>query len=75
MSRRVAIGLIRLYQASFCGTFGNRCRFYPSCSEYAAEAVGTHGVIRGFALAIRRIVRCAPWARGGIDLPPASERG
>lgn len=75
MLRRSVIRLIRLYQASIGGTYGNRCRFYPSCSEYAVEVVHEHGVVRGGAFAVRRVVRCAPWARGGIDLPPAGERG
>jgi uncharacterized protein len=50
------------------------CRFYPSCSDYATEAVETHGAIRGGALAVRRILRCRPLGAHGIDLVPVSRR-
>lgn len=49
------------------------CRFHPTCSEYAAEAVETHGAVRGLALAAHRLLRCHPWSAGGFDpVPPAS---
>ncbi|HUH07795.1 MAG TPA: membrane protein insertion efficiency factor YidD [Egibacteraceae bacterium] len=48
-----------------------RCRFYPSCSEYAMESVRTHGALRGAWLAMRRLGRCHPWNPGGIDYVPA----
>ncbi|MCI0451290.1 MAG: membrane protein insertion efficiency factor YidD [Candidatus Latescibacteria bacterium] len=48
------------------------CRFYPSCSEYAAEAIARHGVVRGGTLAVGRLARCHPWCEGGADpVPPA----
>ena len=74
-----AIGLIRIYQATaspvlpaiFGPSYG--CRFYPSCSHYAAEAVAVHGALRGTYLAARRIVKCTPFHPGGNDpVPPAS---
>jgi uncharacterized protein len=49
---------------------GQRCRYYPSCSDYAVEALQTHGSLRGAWLAIRRVLRCHPWAPGGVDLVP-----
>lgn len=52
--------------------FSPRCRFYPSCSRYAYEAVNTHGALRGLWLAALRLLKCHPWHEGGIDLVPES---
>ena len=53
-----------------------RCRFYPSCSAYAVEAISTHGVLRGFGLATWRLLRCQPFNRGGYDpVPPRRAHG
>jgi uncharacterized protein len=50
---------------------GPRCRYFPSCSEYAVTALRTHGSIRGLGLSVRRVLRCHPWAPGGVDpVPP-----
>jgi len=49
-----------------------RCRFYPTCSAYAAEAIARHGAAHGSWLALRRLVKCAPWHPGGVDLVPAA---
>ena len=75
-----AIGLIRAYQLFVSPFLGPRCRFQPTCSRYAAEAIEIHGLIRGFDLSLRRLLRCHPlgpsgWdpvpqAGPGIDLPP-----
>jgi uncharacterized protein len=64
--------LIRLYQYCVSPLLGPRCRFYPSCSCYADEAIQHHGAVRGCYLALRRILRCHPWRAGGYDpVPPA----
>ena len=61
---------IRLYQATLSPWFGGSCRHVPSCSEYAREAVERHGVIRGLALATRRLARCRPFGSHGFDPVP-----
>jgi putative membrane protein insertion efficiency factor len=68
-------GLIRIYQAIVSPRFGARCRFEPSCSAYAFEAVGRHGALRGSWLAVRRLLRCQPFCTGGFDpVPEPRER-
>jgi uncharacterized protein len=67
---RVACLLIRAYQLTLSPLLGNCCRFEPSCSHYAAEAIRRHGLLRGAALAAWRIVRCNPFCRGGYDPVP-----
>ena len=62
--------LITIYQRTVSPLLGPTCRFYPSCSQYAKEAMLKHGVLRGVPLAVRRIVRCNPWNPGGIDFVP-----
>ena len=62
--------LIRGYQLTMSPLLGPRCRFYPSCSQYALEAVKEHGALRGSALALRRLARCHPFHRGGYDPVP-----
>lgn len=68
--RRILLGLIRAYQVLLSPFLGSQCRFTPSCSRYAAEAIGKHGTLRGSWLAIRRILRCHPFCPGGFDPVP-----
>jgi len=69
--RFVLKGLIRLYRYFVSPMLGPNCRFYPSCSCYAEEAIEHHGIARGSYLAARRILRCHPWHPGGYDpVPP-----
>ena len=70
-SARVAILLVRAYQLMLSPFLGGACRFVPSCSAYAIEAVATHGAVRGAWLSVRRIGRCHPLAQAGFDpVPP-----
>jgi hypothetical protein len=62
--------LIRGYQLAISPMLGNRCRFYPSCSEYSMESLQRHGLLRGLWLTLRRIGRCHPWHPGGYDPVP-----
>jgi len=66
-------GLIRLYQLTLAYFFVGACRYEPSCSAYAAEAVTRHGALKGSMLAAHRLCRCGPWTAGGYDpVPPLS---
>ena len=65
--RRLVILPIRLYQWLFSPLLGQRCRYYPSCSEYAVQAIQRFGILRGVVLAGWRLLRCNPWSRGGFD--------
>jgi putative membrane protein insertion efficiency factor len=65
-------GAIRFYQLTLAYFFVGACRYEPSCSAYALEAVAGHGALNGGLLAVRRLCRCHPWAEGGLDpVPPA----
>jgi putative membrane protein insertion efficiency factor len=67
-------GAVRAYELILRPVIGAHCRFYPSCSAYAREAISTHGAGRGSLLAGRRILRCNPWHPGGFDpVPPTTE--
>ena len=61
---------VRVYQTFFSALMPSACKFYPTCSHYAAEAVRLHGARRGSWLALRRLARCHPFTRGGVDLVP-----
>jgi uncharacterized protein len=61
---------VRVYQSFFSALMPSACKFYPSCSHYAADAVRIHGARRGSWLALRRVLRCHPFTRGGVDLVP-----
>jgi len=67
------IGIVRLYRVAISPWLGVNCRYTPSCSEYAIDALREHGALRGSALAARRIGRCHPWGGSGYDpVPPAN---
>ncbi|MBA5686125.1 membrane protein insertion efficiency factor YidD [Rugamonas apoptosis] len=66
--------LVRAYQLTISPMLGPRCRFYPSCSNYALEALQVHGAARGSLLTVKRLCRCHPWHAGGPDpVPPKGE--
>jgi putative membrane protein insertion efficiency factor len=73
--RRVLLTAIRLYQLTLASVLGGQCRFEPSCSHYASEAIERHGVIHGVRLAVWRILRCHPFARAGYDPVPLAGAG
>ena len=68
---RVLVALIALYRRFISPLLPRTCRYEPTCSAYAIEAIATHGMVRGTALALRRIARCHPFRPGGIDRVPA----
>jgi len=67
--------LLRAYRALLSPLLGPACRYHPSCSHYAEDAVLTHGLASGTAMALGRLLRCHPWAEGGFDPVPSSRRG
>ena len=71
--RSIRIAL-RAYKLSLSPLIGRQCRYAPTCSEYAAEALIGHGPVRGSWLAVRRLCRCAPWGGSGWDPPPPGPR-
>ncbi|MHB8253969.1 MAG: membrane protein insertion efficiency factor YidD [Acidiferrobacter sp.] len=68
--RKALIQFIRGYQYFLSPWLGSHCRYHPTCSEYAAEAIGLHGPVKGLWLALKRIGRCHPWHDGGHDPVP-----
>jgi putative membrane protein insertion efficiency factor len=71
----VLIWLLKGYRFAISPLYGQVCRYHPTCSAYALEAVQAHGAARGSWLAARRVARCHPWAAGGLDpVPPATNR-
>ena len=70
MIARILASVIIVYQRTISPLIGPTCRYYPSCSQYAKDAMLKHGAMRGAVLAARRILRCNPWNPGGIDLVP-----
>lgn len=67
--------LVRGYRVAISPWLAPRCRFHPTCSEYALEALRRHGAFRGSALAARRIARCHPWGKSGYDPVPGGDDG
>ena len=73
MTAKLLIGFIRAYQVTLSPFLGGSCRFLPTCSAYAMEAIATHGAWRGSVLALRRIARCHPLGTSGYDPVPARQ--
>jgi putative membrane protein insertion efficiency factor len=69
-ARVALLGAIWIYRSTLSGWLGGQCRFSPSCSRYAQEAIRTHGALRGSVLAIGRVMRCNPFGRPGLDPVP-----
>lgn len=67
---RILIWIVKAYQLVLSPFFGQQCRFYPTCSQYALEAIQKHGALRGAYYTVRRLVRCHPWCAGGHDPIP-----
>jgi putative membrane protein insertion efficiency factor len=72
MIGRLLLRAVAFYSRAISPALPARCRFYPTCSAYAAAAIAQHGAARGTWLALRRLVKCAPWHPGGVDLVPAA---
>ena len=72
---KLLVWILRAYQLMLSPMLGQNCRFYPSCSNYAIEAIRTHGAARGSYRAVRCVCRCHPWNDGGLDpVPPAHDK-
>ncbi|MGI6264961.1 MAG: membrane protein insertion efficiency factor YidD [Acutalibacteraceae bacterium] len=72
--RRLLIGMVRFYQRAISPLKPSCCRFTPTCSEYAIEAIGRFGALKGGALALWRILRCNPWGGSGYDPVPEKKK-
>ena len=65
--RAIAVAPVRFYQRAISPALPRRCRYHPTCSEYAVTAIRRYGILRGLALAGWRLLRCNPWSHGGVD--------
>lgn len=72
--KRIGIALIHAYRYLASPWVGNQCRFYPTCSHYAEEAIEHYGLAKGSFLAAKRLLKCHPWHPGGIDFVPGTEQ-
>ena len=72
--KALLIRAIGFYRRRISPAFGQRCRFHPTCSSYAIEAIETHGSFKGLALTVWRLLRCQPLCKGGYDPVPLSEQ-
>lgn len=68
--KRILLGLVLFYQRQISPFLGGHCRFSPTCSQYAAEAIGKYGALKGGWLALKRLLRCNPFCKGGYDPVP-----
>jgi hypothetical protein len=69
MIKGILIFFVKSYQALLSPLLGNRCRFYPSCSEYSLQSLEKYGAVSGSVKSFKRILKCHPWNPGGVDLP------
>lgn len=69
MIQKIVVGVIKFYQIFIPPTFKSACRFYPSCSQYTLKTIEKYGVLKGGLKGLKRILKCHPFTRGGIDLP------
>lgn len=74
LPRNACVLVLRGYRAAISPLYGDVCRYYPSCSHYAMQAIQHYGVVRGTWMGTRRIARCHPWAEGGIDDVPVRQQ-
>jgi uncharacterized protein len=74
LPRNILILLLMAYRKVISPLYGQVCRFFPSCSAYALEAITVHGAVKGSWLAAKRLARCHPWNAGGVDHVPAGHR-
>lgn len=72
LPRNVCVLILRAYRAVISPLYGDVCRYYPSCSAYALQAIQRHGMVKGIWFGSLRIARCHPWAKGGVDDVPES---
>lgn len=72
--KHLLVALVRVYQLTLGAVLGGQCRFYPTCSEYARQALVSHGCLKGGWLALRRILRCHPFHPGGYDPVPGTRK-
>jgi len=72
---KILIAFVKVYQYTISPLLGPRCRYYPSCSNYAVEALREHGAVRGLGLATWRLLRCNPFSNGGYDPVPPRHKG
>ncbi|MBI2717394.1 MAG: membrane protein insertion efficiency factor YidD [Rhizobiales bacterium] len=73
--KTILVAVIRVYQLTLSALIGRRCRYLPTCSDYASDAIGRHGAWRGTLLALARISRCHPWGGEGFDPVPEVYEG
>ncbi|MGP8079849.1 MAG: membrane protein insertion efficiency factor YidD [Dehalococcoidales bacterium] len=68
--KKIALGLIKIYQSTISKVLPSSCRYTPTCSEYTFEAINRYGVFKGIGMGAKRIARCHPWHEGGYDPVP-----
>jgi len=69
MIKKIILKIIKFYQIFISPSLGYNCRFYPSCSQYSYLAIKKYGILKGIFLGVKRVLKCHPWNKGGVDLP------